>query len=72
VKFERKALLRTDILTRFQAHQIALHNQFETVNEVRDIEDMAPVDWGDEPVESMKDPVRSSRSRPGGVPDGKK
>jgi HK97 family phage portal protein len=56
-KFERKALLRTDMLTRFQAHQIALHNQFEVINEVRDIEDMRPVEWGDEPVDSMKDPI---------------
>jgi HK97 family phage portal protein len=72
VKFERKALLRTDILTRFQAHQIALHNQFETVNEVREIEDMAPVDWGETPVESMKDPVPIVPVAPAPAPSGKK
>lgn len=50
VKFNRKALVRTDLLTRYQAYQIALRNQFEVVNEVRDHEDMAPVTWGNDPL----------------------
>lgn len=46
-RFERKALVRSDILTRFQVHQIALRNRIETHNEVREVEDLPPVPWGD-------------------------
>lgn len=49
-KFNRGALLRTDLLTRYKAHEIALRAQFKIVNEVRELEDMGPVPWGDEPV----------------------
>lgn len=49
LKFNRAALVRTDLLTRFKAHEIALRNRWEVVNEVRDLEDMQPVPWGDEP-----------------------
>lgn len=49
-RFNRGALLRTDLLTRYRAHEIAIRNKFETVNEVRDLEDRPPVDWGNEPV----------------------
>lgn len=45
-KFNRGALLRTDLLTRFKAHEIAIRNDFETVNEVRELEDRQPVEWG--------------------------
>lgn len=48
VKLERKALLRTDVLTRFRVHEIAVRNELETVNEIRLIEDLPPVAWGDE------------------------
>lgn len=50
VYFERKALLETDVLTRFKVHEIALRNDIEVVNEVRDLEDLPPVPWGDEPT----------------------
>lgn len=42
-KFNRGALLRTDLLTRFKAHNIAIASQFETRDEVRDLEDMPPL-----------------------------
>lgn len=50
VRFDRTALLRTDLLTRFQAHRIALGpmEPWETVNEVRDTEGQPPVFWGDD------------------------
>lgn len=48
-KFNRSALARTDLLTRVRAHAIALQNRWMVVNEVRDVEDMTPVAWGDEP-----------------------
>ncbi|MEU2313142.1 phage portal protein [Streptomyces albidoflavus] len=46
VKFNRSALVRTDLLTRYRAHAIALRNQFKVINEIRDLEDMPPVSWG--------------------------
>lgn len=51
VKFNRSALARTDLLTRYRAHAIALQNRWEVVNEVRDLEDLGPVEWGDTPSE---------------------
>lgn len=57
VKFNRSALVRSDLLTRYQAHEIALRNQFETPNEVRELEDMPPVPWGDEPLKSPPPPA---------------
>jgi HK97 family phage portal protein len=48
-RFDRKALLRTDTLSRFQAHQVALKNAFMTADEVRMEEDLAPVPWGSAP-----------------------
>ncbi|MFF9324036.1 phage portal protein [Streptomyces sp. NPDC014776] len=49
VKINRSALSRTDLLTRFRAHALALQNRWTTPNEVRDLEDQPPVKWGDEP-----------------------
>lgn len=57
VRFNRGALVRTDLLTRFKAHAIAVQNQFETVNEVRDLEDLAPVEWGDKPTAPPPSPA---------------
>ncbi len=55
-KFTRAALLRTDLLTRFRAHEIALRNEFEVVNEVRDMEELDPVAWGDQPTQTKTPP----------------
>lgn len=55
-KFNRGALLRTDLLTRYKAHEIAIRNKFGTVNEERDLEDRGPVSWGDEPVATDSTP----------------
>jgi HK97 family phage portal protein len=49
VKLNRAALLETTTLDRYNAYQMALANRWMTVNEVRDLEDMPPVAWGDEP-----------------------
>jgi hypothetical protein len=49
VKLNRKALARTDLLTRFRAHALALQNRWMVPNEVRAEEDQQPVKWGDEP-----------------------
>lgn len=50
VKINRSALARTDLLTRYRAHAIALRNQFMVPNEARDIEDKAPLPGGDVPL----------------------
>ena len=50
VKINRSALARTDLLTRYRAHAIALRNQFMVPNEARDIEDKAPLPGGDKPL----------------------
>ena len=51
-RFNLAGLLRGDIKSRYEAYQIALGgNQqpgFVTVNEVRDLEDRAPIDGGDD------------------------
>lgn len=49
VRLNRDAFLATDTLRRYQAYAVALDKRFTTVNEVRDLEDMPRVDWGDEP-----------------------
>lgn len=43
VKFNRDALLATDLLTRYRAHQIAISSKFTTPDEVRELEDMPPL-----------------------------
>lgn len=43
VKFNFEGLLRSDTLTRYQAHAIALEKGFQTVNEVRALEDLDPL-----------------------------
>lgn len=48
-QFDRKALLRSDTKTRYEANQIALKNGWRTINEIRKDEGDAPVPWGDEP-----------------------
>ena len=42
------AILRPDTMTRFKAHEIAIKNRFETVNEVRALEHLPPLP--DKPV----------------------
>lgn len=48
VQFQRGALLRVDLKTRYEAHRISLGTAepFATVNEVRALEDWQPVEWG--------------------------
>jgi HK97 family phage portal protein len=50
VRINRAAMLETTTLERYQAYASSLQNQWKTVNEVREHEDMKPVAWGDEPA----------------------
>ncbi|MFI1030741.1 phage portal protein [Streptomyces sp. NPDC020951] len=49
VKLNRDALLETNTLQRYMAHASALSNNWETINEVRQLEQRPPVPWGDAP-----------------------
>lgn len=52
-RIDRDAQLQSTTLDRYRAHESALRNRWKTVNEVRTDEDMAAVDWGDEPNSPM-------------------
>lgn len=43
VRYNTKELLRSDTLTRFQAHEIAIQNNFELPSEARAAEDLPPI-----------------------------
>lgn len=62
VKFNRGALLRTDLFTRYQAHDLAIRGGWRSVNEVRALEDEAPIANGDQhlwpPFRTNIDPER--------------
>jgi len=46
VKFNAGALVRTDLLTRYQAHEVGIRAGFLTVNEARELEDRPPLPEG--------------------------
>lgn len=66
VIINRAGLLQSTTLDRFRAHEIALRNRWETVNEVRDLEEMSPVSWGDEP----NPPTAQGQTGPDATPGG--
>jgi HK97 family phage portal protein len=47
VEFLLDALLRGDVKSRYEAYQIGLQNGFLKLNDVREKENMNPLDWGD-------------------------
>ncbi|MFE7099758.1 phage portal protein, partial [Streptomyces erythrochromogenes] len=49
VKFNRDALLETNTVARYQAHASALGSSWRTINEVRALENLPPVPWGNAP-----------------------
>ena len=56
-KFNYDTLLRTDTLSRYQAHAVGLTNGFLTVDEVRDMENRDPINpIDDEPIDIMEAP----------------
>jgi HK97 family phage portal protein len=63
VRFNRNALLRTDLVQRYNAYRTSLGptEPFATVNEVRALEDLPPVPWGDEkPVTGAQSDLSAS------------
>lgn len=49
-RINRDAMLQSTTLDRYRAHELALRNQWRTVNEVRALEDLTAVGWGDQPM----------------------
>lgn len=48
-RYNRKALLQTDTLTRYEAYETALQSYWQVINEIRNEEDLPPVEWGNAP-----------------------
>jgi HK97 family phage portal protein len=65
----RDALLESTTLDRFRSHASALQNRWKVVNEVRSVEGLAPVTWGDEPNDTgaMQDPTTPGVTASGGA-----
>lgn len=70
VRFNPAWFLRTDTKTRFETHAIALENHFETIDEVRDLEDRAPIGNG-EMFPPLKTPGPANPPVPAPSPNGK-
>jgi phage portal protein BeeE len=49
VKFNAAALVRTDLLTRYQAHESAIRAGWKRRSEVRELEDLPPIAGIDDP-----------------------
>lgn len=65
VRFNRNALLQATALDRYKAYELALRNQWQTVNEVRELEDMPPVGWGDTPNEPAGNALQNDDDKAG-------
>jgi HK97 family phage portal protein len=63
LRFVPDALLRTQTLDRFQAHKLAIETGFETIDEVRALENRAPL-----PPTAEPEPAPSTLELPGGTP----
>jgi len=48
VEFDLDGLMRGDLKTRMEAHATSIQNGIKTPNEVRKIENLAPLDGGDQ------------------------
>lgn len=53
-KFNLDAFLRADTLTRYQAHEIGIRSGFLTVNDVRKLEDLEPLEEEENGMEEME------------------
>lgn len=66
----RKAILQTTTMERYKAYEVALKNQWQVVNEVRELENEPPVPWGNEPTSAASaapDPAADPNVDPSGV-----
>ncbi|WFG44397.1 phage portal protein [Pseudonocardia alni] len=51
LRFNRDALLASTTLERYRVHALALQNHIRVPNEVRELEDLPPTAWGNDPLE---------------------
>lgn len=54
-EFNLEGLLRADSAGRSRFYESALRNKWMVINEVREKENLAPVDWGNEPIVQQQD-----------------
>lgn len=54
-EFNLEGLLRADSSGRSKFYESALRNKWMVINEVREKENLAPVDWGNEPIVQQQD-----------------
>ena len=66
VKAARGAFLRTDLASRFKAHDMAVRGGWSSVNEIRALEDQPPIEGGDV---HLWPPYATSVAPPGGSDD---
>lgn len=66
VKINLGGLLRGDHATRYATYTAAVRDGILTINEVRKLEDLGPVPWGDEPisVQVQEDPAQDDEPEP--------
>lgn len=64
VRFNADAMVRTDLLTRYQAHEIGIRSRFLTQSEARDIEDLPFIAGTDQLAPLMPEPAPVKRSIP--------
>lgn len=70
VKLNLDALMRAKLAERYASYDVGVKAQFLTINEVRALEDLAPVPWGDDPYEPVRETVAEAGTgtAPIGVP----
>lgn len=64
VRFNRDALLASTTLERYRVHALALQNHIRTPNEVRELEELPPAEWGNEPLEKAASAEPSQENPP--------
>lgn len=57
VKLNLDALLRASLGSRYESYTRGIRGRFLTINEVRQLEDLPPVPWGDEPAPWGNEPA---------------
>jgi HK97 family phage portal protein len=79
-EFKPEGMLKGDVKSRYEAYEVAIRSGWMSINEVRGLENLNPVDGGDEhylqmqmvPISQAGKEVgdgQGNKSDPGGVPD---
>jgi hypothetical protein len=69
VKFNIDAMIRTDLLSRYQAHEIAIRSGWRNPDEIRALEDLPPIPGGGgqafKPIATVPETSAEPRAIPG-------